>query len=60
MCIRDRLIRLDREEQKDLDEQEENELLKKVIKTLEEQKIAVILFQDYNKGVLSVQVIEKV
>ncbi len=54
------LIRLDREEQKDLNEEEENNLLGKVRKTLEDQEIHVVLFQDYNKGVLSAQVIRKV
>ena len=54
------LLRLDEEDTHDLLEAEEEKLLAAVVSILENKDIHAILFQDYNKGVLSVRVIQKV
>ncbi|MFK7936742.1 MAG: bifunctional heptose 7-phosphate kinase/heptose 1-phosphate adenyltransferase [Saprospiraceae bacterium] len=54
------LIRIDEESQMDLTAQEEQQYLKSVRDVLEHKNIDVILFQDYNKGVLSKSVIREV
>ena len=54
------LLRVDREQKDDLNCEEENELIKKVTEIIVSQKIDVILFQDYNKGVLTASVIKNV
>lgn len=54
------LLRLDEEDTFDLKKEEQIALLEIVKTVLEEQKIDVILFQDYNKGVLSAAVIREV
>ncbi len=47
------LLRVDKEETSDIPEAIAQELLQRVRQLLDEQQIDVILFQDYNKGVLS-------
>lgn len=54
------LLRLDQESQVDLSPIEEQHYLKTIDAILVEQKIDVVLFQDYNKGVLSTHVIQTV
>ncbi|MCR9287090.1 MAG: bifunctional ADP-heptose synthase [Bacteroidetes bacterium] len=54
------LLRVDREHKNDLEEIDETVFLESVIKILDTQKIDVILFQDYNKGVLTKKVIKEV
>lgn len=53
------LLRLDQEDTHDLVEEEANNLLQLVRNILEREKIHVILFQDYNKGILSPQIIRE-
>ena len=53
------VLRVDREDTFDLEEIEEKEILEKLKEILSETKIDVILFQDYNKGVLTKKVIKK-
>lgn len=54
------LLRLDEESQTDLNAQEENWYLTAICDILEHKPIDVILFQDYNKGVLSSHVIREI
>ena len=54
------MMRLDSELTNDLTEEEENELLKKVQSFIAETDPDVIIFEDYNKGVLTEYVIENV
>jgi len=54
------LLRLDEEMTHDLNEVETVQLLECVRNLLEERDIDVVLFQDYNKGVLSAKVIRAV
>ncbi|GJM31304.1 MAG: carbohydrate kinase [Saprospiraceae bacterium] len=51
------LLRVDREDTKDLSAQESNNFLSQIKGLLDTEKIDLILFQDYNKGVLTEQVI---
>lgn len=53
------LLRIDREDNHDLSEAEANRFLEHIRHTLDTQHIQVILLQDYNKGVLSQQVIQE-
>ncbi|PHI20974.1 carbohydrate kinase [Lewinellaceae bacterium SD302] len=52
------LLRADREDTFDLSEKENDNLRIAVKKILEEEKTDLIIFQDYNKGVLSLAIIE--
>lgn len=54
------LLRVDKEDTSELNEEEETVLLEKVIHLLNNKQIDVILFQDYNKGVLSQKVIRAI
>jgi rfaE bifunctional protein kinase chain/domain len=54
------LLRVDQEDSFDLTEEEESQLLKRIEEILDNVKIDVIIFQDYNKGVLTVRTIETV
>jgi len=51
------LLRVDREQVGDLSESEQQGLMDRILDILNTQKIHVILFQDYNKGVLSLHLI---
>ncbi|KAA3623110.1 MAG: carbohydrate kinase [Bacteroidetes bacterium] len=54
------LLRVDQEDSFDLSDQEEEMLLERIEAILKAEKIDVIIFQDYNKGVLTSGVIEGV
>lgn len=53
------LLRLDQEDTHDLNETEASQLLSLIRQVLDQQQVQVILFQDYNKGILSLQVIQE-
>jgi D-glycero-beta-D-manno-heptose-7-phosphate kinase len=53
------MLRLDSEMKTDLTEKDCHELLRKVHSLLEKKKIHAIILQDYNKGVLSLPVIQR-
>lgn len=52
------LLRVDSEDNDDLSQSEESELLQRLEQIIREENPQVILFQDYNKGVLSLRMIE--
>ena len=54
------MLRLDSETTKDLLQEEEDKLLSQVGKYLTEEKPHVIVFEDYNKGVLTSRVIREI
>lgn len=54
------MMRLDAETTKDLSPDDENKLIRTVKKYIDVQKPQVIIFEDYNKGVLTEKVIEKI
>lgn len=54
------LIRVDEEDDKDLDQEEVSELLYRFEGLLNKNRFQVIIFQDYNKGVLTGQVIDRI
>jgi rfaE bifunctional protein kinase chain/domain len=54
------MLRIDREDTHDLSVEEEQFFLQKIFRLLNERHIQVIIFQDYNKGVLTPKVIGKV
>ncbi len=53
------LLRVDEENTHNLSEREEQELMERLESLFATQKIDVLIFQDYNKGVLTSRVIEK-
>lgn len=53
------LFRIDQEDKHDLELEDQECLLKLITDFLDKQKIDVLLFQDYNKGVLSLPVINR-
>lgn len=54
------MMRLDAEITKDLEEEDENKLLQHIEQFIVKEKPQVIIFEDYNKGVLTAPLIEKV
>lgn len=52
------MLRIDREDTHDLDEAETSRFLQKTIQILDNQGADVLIFQDYNKGVLTEKIIE--
>lgn len=54
------IMRLDEENHHDLSTKEEHPFIEKVLKFLQIEKPDIVLFEDYNKGVLKENVIEKV
>lgn len=54
------LLRVDSEKIKDLDESLNNQFFEKVSSIIDNEKIDVIIFEDYDKGVLSEHLIEKI
>ena len=54
------MMRLDAETTKDLSATDESRLIGAVQKYIEEEKPTVIIFEDYNKGVLTENVIQKI
>jgi D-glycero-beta-D-manno-heptose-7-phosphate kinase len=53
------MLRLDSEIKTDLNEKDRHELLRSIHSLLEKKKIHAIILQDYNKGVLSLPVIQR-
>ncbi len=54
------LLRIDQEQTHSISEKDTQRLIEQVIHLLDHQKIDVILFQDYNKGVLNKTVIKQI
>jgi D-glycero-beta-D-manno-heptose-7-phosphate kinase len=54
------MLRIDHEDTHELLEMEAQKLLTKVIQILEESSCKVLVFQDYNKGVLTADLIQKI
>jgi D-glycero-beta-D-manno-heptose-7-phosphate kinase len=54
------MLRIDEESLNDLNETEQHDLLLQIRAVLDTKKIDVILFQDYNKGVLTLNLIQMV
>ncbi len=54
------LLRVDDESDHDLSEEDENQLLSKVKELISKETVDVIIMQDYNKGVLTPEVIRQV
>ena len=54
------LLRVDNEITDDLNQKDEKELVNRIIEFLDQKSIDLILFQDYNKGVLSLNVIRTI
>lgn len=54
------MLRIDREDTHDLTAEEEAFFLQKVLRLLDERPVRVVIFQDYNKGVLTPKVIRDV
>jgi rfaE bifunctional protein kinase chain/domain len=54
------MLRIDREDTHDLDPEESDTLLERIKRLLDARNIRVIIFQDYNKGVLTAGLIEAV
>jgi D-glycero-beta-D-manno-heptose-7-phosphate kinase len=57
---KNQMLRVDEEITSDLNPALENLLLESIRQTIESQSVHVIIFQDYNKGVITKSVIEKV
>lgn len=53
------MLRVDNENTDYLNEEEENLLVEKILSVLDKQKIDVIIFQDYDKGVITKNIIQK-
>lgn len=53
------MLRVDNENTDYLNEEEENLLMEKILSVLDKQKIDVIIFQDYDKGVITKNIIQK-
>lgn len=60
MANHQQLLRVDREDTHDLSDQEAEDFLIKIDTFFKSRKIDVIVLQDYNKGVLSLPVINKI
>ena len=60
MAANQHLLRIDRETKREITKSVEDQLLKKARKLLLKENIAVVLFQDYNKGVLTKKVIKTI
>jgi rfaE bifunctional protein kinase chain/domain len=54
------LLRIDREDTHDISEQSVQIILEKIIQIIDSQQIRVIIFQDYNKGLLTQNLIQEV
>jgi len=59
MSSNQQLLRVDREDTHDLTSNEEDLLMHTIKSFLAEQKIDVIILQDYNKGIFSISMIQK-
>ncbi len=54
------LLRIDREDTHDISETEEDFLFEKITQIIDNQQIKVVVFQDYNKGLLTERLIKRV
>jgi len=54
------MMRLDSETLKDLSPEDENNLIKAIEKYIKEQQPSVLIFEDYNKGVLTENIISEI
>lgn len=54
------LIRIDEENDEELGNDETNQLIKKINELLDKQTVHVIIFEDYDKGVITKRIIEEV
>lgn len=54
------ILRIDREDAHDLTEEEAQQFLQKILRLLERRPVRAVIFQDYNKGVLTPVVIQTV
>ncbi|NOZ48004.1 MAG: D-glycero-beta-D-manno-heptose-7-phosphate kinase [Chlorobi bacterium] len=54
------ILRVDQETNLDLDEKTENDFISNTLKIIKEQNIDVVIFEDYDKGVITTKVIEKI
>lgn len=54
------MLRVDEETEEDIDQSEETALLERIKSLTQKKKIAAVVFQDYNKGVISESLIESV
>lgn len=60
MAANQHLLRIDRETKKEISKKIENLLLEKARNLIAKEDISVILFQDYNKGVLTKRLIQSI
>jgi D-glycero-beta-D-manno-heptose-7-phosphate kinase len=60
ISMNQQMMRLDSETTKDLSQEDEKKIINTVKKYLEKEKPGIIIFEDYNKGVLTEQVIQEV
>ena len=54
------MLRIDREDTHDLNAEEEDALIDRVLSVIDQEPIKVIILQDYNKGVLTERVIQSI
>lgn len=54
------ILRIDREDTHDINTEEADKLWNKISSILEQEKVLALIFQDYNKGVLTGAVIQKI
>lgn len=54
------MLRIDSEDTQDIDPEEEERLIAKVLSILDHEKIKVMILQDYNKGILTPHVIRRI
>jgi len=59
MAANQHLLRIDREEKHDISTKIQTQLLDRIKAILKKQEIAILLFQDYNKGVLTKDLIHQ-
>lgn len=52
------MLRIDQEDDHELNQQEEQALIERIFKLIDQQRIQALIFQDYNKGVLTPAVIQ--
>lgn len=60
ISVHQHLLRMDEEQTDDLSSADENKLIETVKSILDNQKISVVIFEDYNKGVITKKVIEAI
>lgn len=60
MSRNQQMLRLDAEITADLDEEDENRLIHTIINHIEKEQPHILIFEDYNKGVLTEKVIKRI